>query len=70
MRPELWIVEILVTCSEPRMKSMMEVLQVLVLMELPEVDQEASLVQGHILELPVLEVLLPHLTAPQDLLVE
>jgi hypothetical protein len=52
------------------MKTMMEVLQVLVLMELPEVDQEATLVQGHILELPVLEVPLPHLTAPQDLLVE
>jgi hypothetical protein len=41
-----------------------------VLLELPEVDQEATLFQVHSLELPVLEVLLPHLTAPQDLLVE
>jgi hypothetical protein len=72
MKSELWIVllEILVSHPEPHTKSMKEVLQVLVLMELPEVDQEATLVQGHSLELTVLEFRLPHLTAPQDLLVE
>jgi hypothetical protein len=72
MKLEQWTVllQILVSHRETLMKSMLEVLQVLVLLELPKVDQEATLVQGHILELPLLEVLLPHLTVPQDLLVE
>jgi hypothetical protein len=67
-----WILllEILVSHPEPRMKSLLEVLQVLVLMELTEVDQKATLVQSHSLELPVLEVLLPRLIAPRDLLLE
>jgi hypothetical protein len=52
------------------MKSMLEVLHILVFMELPKVDQQATLVQSHSLELPVLEVQFFYLTAPQDLLVE
>jgi hypothetical protein len=72
MEPELEtiLLETLVSLLEALLAFMTEVFQVLDPMKLLEVDQEARLVRGHSLELLVLEVRLPHLTATQHLLVE